>query len=64
MAYTIKENVRVDMRVNGETISVELEAGEQKLEPAIAELLVAQGIAVESKPKTSKTKTETSTEDN
>lgn len=60
MTYIIKTAARVDARINGETIELELEAGEHDLRPEIAELLVSQGIAekvaAQPKTKTSKTK--------
>lgn len=60
MSYTIKEAVFVDIRVNGEDLSKSYEPGTTELPEAVANVLVAQGIAVEStaKSKTSKPVTE------
>lgn len=44
MTYTIKEHVKVDLRANGVDYSLDLKAGEHDLEPAVAELLIAQGL--------------------
>ena len=59
MSYTVKEAVRVDIRINGEDASATYEPGDQELDPVIAELLVAQGYAVETTTtkKTNKTST-------
>ena len=43
--YTITEDVHVDIRVDGETIALDLPAGDHDLHPAVAELLTAQGVA-------------------
>lgn len=60
MTYIIKNAARVSAFINLEAVELDLKAGEHELEPAIAELLVAQGIAEliteQPKPKTSKSK--------
>lgn len=43
--HTLSEKVHVDIRVNGETISTDFGPGDVVLTPAVAELLVAQGVA-------------------
>ena len=43
--YTITESVHIDIRVDGATISGDYEPGVVELHPAVAEVLVAQGIA-------------------
>lgn len=43
--HTLTEKVHVDIRVDGETISTDFGPGDVTLPPAVAELLIAQGIA-------------------
>ena len=43
--YTIKEPVHIDVRVDGATIAEDYKPGVVELHPAVAEVLVAQGIA-------------------
>lgn len=54
MTYTIKEHVKVDLRANGVDYSLDLKAGDHDLEPAVAEILVAQGLAAVKGSKSSK----------
>lgn len=62
MTYTISDKVHVDLRVDGKTISEDFGPGDVELPPAVAELLLAQGLATETSAKTSKTKSTPATE--
>lgn len=45
MAYTISEAVHVTFTVDGETVELDITAGDSDLSESVADLLVAQGIA-------------------
>lgn len=53
MTFTIKEQVHVDIRIDGVTIEEDFAPGDHDLPDAIADLLVSQGIAA---PSTKKSK--------
>lgn len=58
MRYVIDKAVRVDRTIYGLTVTDELEPGTHDLDPAIAELLVAQGHATLAKSEPRKPKDE------
>jgi hypothetical protein len=55
MKYTIAENVDIDIRIDGKNETISLTAGDHELHPAIAEVLVEQGLAKPAGTKASKT---------
>jgi hypothetical protein len=55
MTYSVKQHVKIDLRANGVEHILDLKPGDHELDPAVAELLVAQGIATPKAAKTSKT---------
>lgn len=63
MAYTILESVHVDMRADGIDLSAAYEPGDHDLPRPVAELLMAQGLAVEAvSKKAAKSNTTTTAE--
>lgn len=61
MTYTVAQKVHVDLRVNDDDLSGDYGPGDVRLPHAVAELLVAQGLAVKS-PKHTKKPAPTTTE--
>lgn len=47
MAYTLSSKVRIDLRADGKDLSGEYGPGDVDLPRPVAELLIAQGFAVE-----------------
>jgi hypothetical protein len=59
MKHTIRENLTIVIRLEGEDKIFTYEAGDHELHPAVAAVLVDQGIAKPAASKASKTNTET-----
>lgn len=55
MKHTITETVTIDIRLDGQDKTITFEAGDHELHPAIAAVLVDQGIAKPATGKASKT---------
>lgn len=55
MKHTITEAVTIDIRLEGEDKTFTFEAGDHELHPAVAVILVEQGIAKPAGSKASKT---------
>ena len=49
--YTINEDVHVSMQLHGESVELELTAGDVELDEHVARVLVAQGLAAVAGPK-------------
>lgn len=58
MKHTISQTVTIDIRLDGEDHSLTFEAGDHQLHPAVAAILVEQGIAKPAGGKATKTTTE------
>lgn len=52
--FTIIQAAHVDIRIDGETLELDVKPGDTELDPRVGEVLVAQGIAQLSTGKTSK----------
>lgn len=60
--FTLSEDVRVDMRVHGASVVLDLAAGDVDLDEHVAAILTARGLASPARPKPKKTaETETET---
>lgn len=57
MRYTIAQDVEIDIRIDGKNETISLKAGDHELHPAVAEVLVEQGIAKAAGTKAAKTTT-------
>lgn len=58
MKYTIAQNVEIDIRIDGKDETLSLAAGDHTLHPAVAEVLVEQGLATPAGTKAAKKTTD------